>query len=103
MTALLQTTYFGPIQWYQKLHSYDHCLIEQYDSFQKQTYRNRCVIATANGVQALTVPVITQHPSPNTQHPTPNTQHPTHPHQGHSHQRPQPMATRALECPAECL
>ena len=56
-TALLQTTYFGPIQWYQKLYRYDHCLIEQYDSFQKQTYRNRCVIATANGTQALTVPV----------------------------------------------
>ena len=56
-SALLQITYFGPIQWYQKLRRYDHCLIEQYDSFQKQTYRNRCVIATANGVQALTVPV----------------------------------------------
>ena len=56
-TALLQTTYFGPIQWYQKLYRYDHCLIEQYDSYQKQTYRNRCLIATANGVQALTVPV----------------------------------------------
>ena len=56
-TALLQTTYFGPIQWYQKLYRYDHCLIEQYDSFQKQTYRNRCVIATANGIQALTVPI----------------------------------------------
>ena len=56
-TALLQTTYFGPIQWYQKLYRYDRCLIEQYDSYQKQTYRNRCVIATANGLQALTVPV----------------------------------------------
>ena len=56
-TALLQTTYFGPIQWYQKLYRYDHCLIEQYDSFQKQTYRNRCIIATANGMQTLTVPV----------------------------------------------
>ena len=56
-TALLQTTYFGPIQWYQKLYRYDHCLIEQHDSFHKQTYRNRCVIATANGIQALTVPV----------------------------------------------
>ena len=56
-TALLQTTYFGPIQWYQKLCRYDHCIIEQYDSYQKQTYRNRCLIATANGVQALTVPV----------------------------------------------
>ena len=56
-TALLQTTYFGPIQWYQKLYRYDQTLIEQYDSYQKQTYRNRCVIATTNGLQALTVPV----------------------------------------------
>ena len=56
-TAILQTTYFGPIQWYQKLHRFDHCIIEQHDSYQKQTYRNRCLIATANGVQALTVPV----------------------------------------------
>ena len=56
-TALLQTTYFGPIQWYQKLNRYDQTLIEQYDSYQKQTYRNRCVIATANGLQTLTVPV----------------------------------------------
>ncbi len=55
--ALLQTTYFGPVQWYQKLYRYDHCLIEQYDSFRKQTYRNRCVVMTANGVQVLTVPV----------------------------------------------
>ena len=56
-TALLQTTYFGPIQWYQKLYRYDRCLIEQYDSYHKQTFRNRCVIATANGLQSLTVPV----------------------------------------------
>lgn len=56
-TVLLQTTYFGPIQWYQKLYRYNSSFIEQYDSYQKQTYRNRCVIATANGLQALTVPV----------------------------------------------
>ncbi len=68
-TALLQTTYFGPIQWYQKLYRYDHCLIEQHDSFQKQTYRNRCVIATANGTQALTVPV--EHETLNMTHETP--------------------------------
>lgn len=56
-TAVLQTAYFGPIQWYQKLHRYDRAIIEQHDSYQKQTYRNRCIIATANGLQALTVPV----------------------------------------------
>ena len=55
--ALLSTTYFGPIQWYQKLCRHDHVLIEQHETFQKQTYRNRCLIATTQGIQALTVPV----------------------------------------------
>ena len=57
MTALLSSTYFGPVQWYQKLNRYDEVLIEHCDNYQKQTYRNRCLIATTNGVQALTVPV----------------------------------------------
>ena len=57
MQVLLSTTYFGPVQWYQKLHRADAVLMEQWESFQKQTYRNRCLIATTNGVQALTVPV----------------------------------------------
>ena len=54
---MLSTTYFGPIQWYQKLYRAEHVIIEQWESFQKQTYRNRCLIATPNGIQALTVPV----------------------------------------------
>lgn len=57
MKALLTSTYFGPVQWYQKLNAYDECCIERYDNFVKQTYRNRCVIATTNGPQALTIPV----------------------------------------------
>lgn len=56
-TALLSTTYFGPVQWYQKLYRYDRVLIEQHETFPKQTYRNRCVIATTQGPLALTVPV----------------------------------------------
>ena len=55
--ALLSSAYFAPIQWYQKLHRYDKVTVEAYDSFIKQTYRNRCLIATTAGVQALTVPV----------------------------------------------
>ncbi len=55
--SLLSSAYFGPIQWYQKLNRYDETLIEGCDSFIKQTYRNRCLIATTNGIQALTVPV----------------------------------------------
>ena len=56
--VLLSTTYFGPVQWYQKLHRAETVDIEQWESFQKQTYRNRCEIATTQGIQALTVPII---------------------------------------------
>ena len=58
MEVLLSTTYFGPIQWYQKLYRAEHVVIEQWESFQKQTYRNRCLIATTQGIQALTIPVV---------------------------------------------
>ena len=57
MSVLLSTTYFGPIQWYQKLYRAERVEIEQWESFRKQTYRNRCLIATTNGIQALTVPI----------------------------------------------
>lgn len=55
--ALLSSTYFGPVQWYQKLNTYPTVCLERYDHFVKQTYRNRCVIPTTQGVQTLTVPV----------------------------------------------
>lgn len=58
MDSLLSTTYFGPVQWYQKLYRSDRVYMEQHESFIKQTYRNRCIIATTNGPLALSVPVI---------------------------------------------
>jgi hypothetical protein len=56
LKALLSSTYFGPIQWYQKLNRYDECLIERHESFIKQTYRNRMIIPTTNGPLALIIP-----------------------------------------------
>ena len=56
MLSILSSTYFGPVQWYQKLQRSEACLIEQHENFVKQTYRNRMIIATANGPQALTIP-----------------------------------------------
>lgn len=56
-SVLLSSTYFGPVQWYQKLNRYDVCYLESHDNYVKQTYRNRCNIAMTNGVQALSIPV----------------------------------------------
>ncbi len=63
-SCLLSTTYFGPVQWYQKLHRYDTVWLERHDSFIKQTYRNRCVIAATHGPLTLTVPVAHDGASP---------------------------------------
>ena len=56
MKAILSSTYFGPVQWYQKLNRYEECLIERHESFIKQTYRNRMIIPTTNGPLSLTIP-----------------------------------------------
>jgi len=56
-TVLLSTSYLGPIQYYSKLLSADAVILERFEHFPKQTYRNRCVIYSANGPQALSIPV----------------------------------------------
>ncbi|MDR3262442.1 MAG: WbqC family protein [Tannerella sp.] len=53
----LSSAYLAPVQYYSKLFSYDTVYIETAENYLKQTYRNRCLIAGANGVQSLTVPV----------------------------------------------
>ncbi len=58
MVSLLSTTYFGPVQWYSKLYRSERVMLERYDTYRKQTFRNRCIIATTNGLQALTIPVV---------------------------------------------
>ncbi len=55
-STLLSSAYLGPVSYFVQLYHADHVLIEQYENYSKQTYRNRCLIATANGVQSLTIP-----------------------------------------------
>ena len=50
------SAYLAPVEYYTKLLAYDKVYVERYDNYVKQTYRNRCVIAPADGPLALTVP-----------------------------------------------
>lgn len=52
----LSTAYLAPIQYYAHLYANKYCRIEQYENYQKQTYRNRCIIAASDGPLALTIP-----------------------------------------------
>jgi len=54
---VLPTAYLGPLSWYRLLMQ-EGALVEQMESFEKQTYRNRCLIRGTKGEKiCLTVPV----------------------------------------------
>jgi len=55
---LLSTAYFAPIQYYSKLLQYERVVIERHENYNKQSYRNRCTIYSANGLLDLVVPVV---------------------------------------------
>jgi len=55
--AVFPTAYFGSIAYFQQLLRYSIAEIEVWDTFPKQTFRNRCTILTPQGEQRLTLPV----------------------------------------------
>ncbi len=55
---LLSTAYLGPVEYYGCIVNAEDVFIEQQEHYIKQTYRNRCLITTANEIQSLTIPVI---------------------------------------------
>ena len=57
-SAYLSTTYLGPVQQYCKLFQYDRVFMEKAENYQKQTYRNRCIIASASGPLSLSIPIV---------------------------------------------
>ena len=58
MILLTELQYHPPAALFAALLRADGVLLEAHEHYRKQTYRNRCLIRTAQGVQALTVPVI---------------------------------------------
>lgn len=54
--VILGSAYLAPVEYYTKLFAYDTVYVEGFDHYMKQTYRNRCLIASAEGPLALTIP-----------------------------------------------
>lgn len=57
-SVYISTTYLGPVQQYCKLFQYPEIHLETAENYLKQTFRNRCTIAAANGPLALSVPIV---------------------------------------------
>lgn len=55
---LLSTAYFPPTEYFAILARYSVVYVEAWENYCKQSYRNRCRILTANGVEDLRFPII---------------------------------------------
>ncbi len=56
-SILLENQFFPPISYISAMLKHPSVFLEKNEHFQKGTYRNRCHIATAQGVQILSVPL----------------------------------------------
>lgn len=56
-TVVLSSLCLAPIEYYSALFRSDSVIIETADNFQKQSYRNRYNIVSANGLMTLSIPV----------------------------------------------
>ncbi len=57
-TSLLSTAYFPPIEYFAAIANSNKVEIESGEMYQKQSYRTRCHINSANGLLVLTLPVL---------------------------------------------
>lgn len=55
--VVLSTAYLPNIQYLSKLFAHKKIIIDINETYPKQSYRNRCLIAGANGVHPLSIPV----------------------------------------------
>lgn len=56
-TGIFSTAYFAPIHYYWHLNRMEDVVMEAHEHYVKQTWRNRCTIATANGPMTLSLPI----------------------------------------------
>lgn len=55
---IIPSSYLGNLQYFSNLIEHNELILDINERFQKQSYRSRCSIYSANGVQNLIVPVI---------------------------------------------
>ena len=56
--TLFTTAYFPSISYMARFLQEDAPVVEIWETYHKQTYRNRCRVMTANGIESLSVPVV---------------------------------------------
>lgn len=55
--VLIECYFLPPIAWFSEIHHFDTLILDIESKYIKQSYRNRAIIKTANGMMNLTVPI----------------------------------------------
>jgi hypothetical protein len=54
---IVDSQYFPPLIFFKQLSLSSHCLFDQYEHYQKMSFRNRCTLLGGNGSIALSIPL----------------------------------------------
>ena len=58
MNLITDIQYFAPVNLYKSLYKFSNIVFEQYETYQKMGFRNRCQVAGAEGIINLSVPLV---------------------------------------------
>ena len=58
MSLVIGSVYAGNLMYYSLIANSNQIILDVYENFKKQSYRNRCVIASPNGPLKLIIPII---------------------------------------------
>lgn len=61
MNYLIELHYLPAIPYFSLLHRAQKIIVEKHEHFSKQSFRNRCHILTAQGVERLVIPLTSKH------------------------------------------
>jgi hypothetical protein len=60
-TALIELHYLPSLEYFCALQNFNEVFFEKQEHFVKQSFRNRCYINTANGIEMLSIPLTQKH------------------------------------------
>lgn len=55
---VIDSQYFGSVNYYKNLFIHTNTIIEVFDNYQKMSFRNRCTLAGSNGLIDLSIPIV---------------------------------------------
>jgi hypothetical protein len=58
MSLVLSSVYAGNLVYYSLIANSNKIILDVYENFNKQSFRNRCVIASPNGPLKLIIPIV---------------------------------------------